>query len=77
MRQEIKDILKRYDELSALILEQTVERFSDELETGSDDQDSDESFEQRLQQAATVATDEATLELENTPDEKLGGNFAQ
>ncbi len=73
MRQEIKDILKRYDELSALILEQTVDRFSDELEAGRDDQDSDESLEQRLQQAATVATDEATQELENTPDEKLGG----
>ena len=35
MREEIVDILKRYDELSKLILEQTIDRFSDELEESS------------------------------------------
>ena len=73
MRQEIIDILKRYDELSALILEQTVDQYSDELEDGRQDSDTEEDFEQRLQAAATLATEQATNELENTPDEKLGG----
>ncbi|MBP5260503.1 MAG: hypothetical protein J6Z43_00065 [Clostridiales bacterium] len=73
MRQEIIDILKRYDELSALILEQTVDQYSDELEDGRQDSDTEEDFEQRLQAAATLATEQATYELENTPDEKLGG----
>ena len=73
MRQEIIDILKRYDELSALILEQTVDQYSDELEAGRQDSDTEEDFEQRLQAAATLATEQATYELENTPDEKLGG----
>ena len=73
MKQEIIDVLKRYDELSSLILEQTIDRYSDELELGPEGSDAEEDFEQRLQEAATAATDDATYELENNPDEKLGG----
>ena len=72
MRDEIISVLKRYDELSSLILEQTIDQYSDEL-TSKPASDSEEDFEQRLQEAATKATDDATYELENTPDEKLGG----
>ena len=71
MREEIADILKRYDELSKLILEQTIDRFSDELEEPSAGEEED--FEQRLQAAAAKATDDAKYELENEPDERLGG----
>ena len=73
MKQEIIDVLKRYDELSSLILEQTIDRYSDELELGPEGSDAEEDFEQRLQEAATAATDDATYELENNPDEQLGG----
>ena len=71
MREEIISVLKRYDELSKLILEQTIDRYSDEL-MGSK-RESEEDFEQRLQALAAKATDDATYELENEPDEQLGG----
>ena len=72
MREEIVSALKRYDELSKLILEQTIDQYSDELE-GRAVPDSEEDIEQRLQAMAAEATDNATSELENEPDEKLGG----
>ncbi|MBR2523421.1 MAG: hypothetical protein IKE53_03150 [Clostridiales bacterium] len=71
MREEIISVLKRYDELSALILDQTVDRYSDELMSRKSDDEED--FEQKIQALATEATDNATYELENDPDELLGG----
>ena len=71
MRDEIVSVLKRYDELSKLILEQTIDRYSDELNGKASD--TEEDFEQRLQAMAAKATDDATYELENNPDEQLGG----
>ena len=71
MREEIVSVLKRYDELSALILEQTIDQYSDELLNANSD--AEEDYEQRLQALATKATDDATYELENEPDDQLGG----
>jgi len=71
MREEIVSVLKRYDELSKLILEQTIDQYSDELMNKNSE--AGEDFEQRLQALATKATDDATYELENEPDEQLGG----
>ncbi|SCW54916.1 hypothetical protein SAMN02910456_01793 [Ruminococcaceae bacterium YRB3002] len=71
MKEEIISVLKRYDELAGLILEQTVDRYSDELYDGGSDPE--EEFEKKIQALAAKATDDATYELENNPDEQLGG----
>ena len=67
MTDEIKEILKRYDEIEALILEQKIDEFGDHL--GQVPKGSDAaSFEEYIQDIAREETDKATLALETEPD---------
>ncbi len=71
MREDIKELLKRYDEIGALILEQKLDEFGDKLDQKPDDVD-DTTYEEYIQRLAKEETDEATAKLENEPDERLG-----
>ncbi len=71
MREDIKELLKRYDEIGALILEQKLDEFGDQLDQKPDDVD-DATYEEYIQRLAKEETEEATAKLENEPDEKLG-----
>ena len=71
MRDDIKELLKRYDEIGALILEQKLDEFGDKLDQKPDDVD-DATYEEYIQRLAKEETDEATAKLENEPDERLG-----
>ena len=72
MDNSVKDILKRYDELEALILEQKIDEFSDRLDDVPPDDDS-VSYDEYISLLAEDETKTATKELEETPDERLGG----
>ena len=72
MREDIRDLLKRYDEIGALILEQKLDEFGDQLDQKPEGVD-DATYEEYIQRLAKEETDEATAKLENEPDEKLGG----
>ena len=71
MREDIKELLKRYDEIGALILEQKLDEFGDKLDQKPDGVD-DVTYEEYIQRLAKEETDIATDKLENEPDEKLG-----
>lgn len=71
MRDDIKEILARYDELGALILEQKLDEFGDKLDQKPEGVD-DITYEEYIQRLAKEETDAATAKLENEPDEKLG-----
>ena len=71
MREDIKDLLKRYDEIGALILEQKLDEFGDKLDQKPEGVD-DTTYEEYIQRLAKDETDEATAKLENEPDERLG-----
>ena len=71
MREDIKELLKRYDEIGALILEQKLDEFGDRLDQKPEGVD-DATYEEYIQRLAKEETDEATEKLENEPDEKLG-----
>lgn len=71
MREDIKELLKRYDEIGALILEQKLDEFGDKLDQKPEDVD-EATYEEYIQRLAKEETDEATDKLENEPDEKLG-----
>ena len=71
MREDIKELLKRYDEIGALILEQKLDEFGDKLDQKPDDVD-DTTYEEYIQRLAKEETDEATAKLENEPDERMG-----
>ena len=71
MRDDIKELLKRYDEIGALILEQKLDEFGDQLDQKPADVD-DATYEEYIQRLAKEETEEATAKLENEPDEKLG-----
>ncbi|MCR4703492.1 MAG: RNA-directed RNA polymerase catalytic subunit [Saccharofermentans sp.] len=71
MREDIKDLLKRYDEIGALILEQKLDEFGDKLDQKPEGVD-DATYEEYIQRLAKEETELATEKLENEPDEKLG-----
>ena len=71
MREDIKELLKRYDEIGALILEQKLDEFGDKLDQKPEGVD-DVTYEEYIQRLAKEETDVATDKLENEPDEKLG-----
>ena len=71
MRDDIKELLKRYDEIGALILEQKLDEFGDQLDQKPEDVD-DATYEEYIQRLAKEETEAATAKLENEPDEKLG-----
>ena len=72
MTEEIKEILKRYDEIGALILEQKLDEYGDKIGQVPEGSDA-ASFEEYLQQEAKEETEKAKKALESEPDEKLGG----
>ena len=72
MREDIKDLLKRYDEIGALILEQKLDEFGDKLDQKPEGVD-DVTYEEYIQRLAKEETDMATIKLENEPDERLDG----
>ncbi|MCR5329277.1 MAG: hypothetical protein K6E12_10570 [Saccharofermentans sp.] len=72
MREDIKELLKRYDEIGALILEQKLDEFGDKLDQKPEGVD-DVTYEEYIQRLAKEETDMATVKLENEPDERLGG----
>ena len=71
MREDIKELLKRYDEIGALILEQKLDEFGDKLDQKPEGVD-DATYEEYIQRLAKEETDIATDKLENEPDERLG-----
>jgi len=71
MREDIKELLKRYDEIGALILEQKLDEFGDRLDQKPEGVD-DATYEEYIQRLAKEETDMATIKLENEPDERLG-----
>ena len=72
MRNDIQELLKRYDEIGSLILDQKLDEFEGRLDEKPEDMD-DASFEEYIQRLAKEETDVATDKLENEPDERLGG----
>lgn len=72
MREDIIDLLKRYDEIGALILEQKLDEFGDKLDQKPEGVD-DVTYEEYIQRLAKEETDMATVKLENEPDERLDG----
>ena len=72
MTDEIKEILARYDEIEALILEQKIDEFGDQVGQVPEGSDA-ASFEEYIQDVAREETEKATLALESEPDERLGG----
>ena len=71
MRDDIKELLKRYDEIGALILEQKLDEFGDKLDQKPEGVD-EATYEEYIQRLAKEETEIATEKLENEPDEKLG-----
>ncbi len=72
MDDKIKQILKRYDELAGLILDQKVDEFADRIGQKPEGTD-DETFEEYLQRMAAAETEEQTRIMENEPNELLDG----
>ena len=72
MTEEIKEVLKRYDQIGALILEQKLDEFGDQMGKVPEGSDA-ASFEEYIQDVAREETEKAKETLENEPDEKLGG----
>lgn len=72
MDESIKEVLKRYDQLAALILDQKVDEFMDKMDEIPPDDD-DMTYETYIQKMAVAETEEATRQMENEPDEALGG----
>ena len=72
MEQNVKDVLKKYDEIAGLILEQKVDEFADKMDEKPPEED-DYSYEQYLQRVAMKETEEQSLVMETEPQELLGG----
>jgi len=72
MDDKIKQILKRYDELVGLILDQKVDEFADKMYEKPDGED-DEAFETYIQRMAALETEAQTRIMENEPNELLDG----
>lgn len=72
MDDKIIEILKRYDQIAALILDQKVDEFADKLDELPPDED-DVTYETYIQKMAVAETEEATRRMENEPDDTLGG----
>lgn len=72
MTEEIKEVLKRYDQIGALILEQKLDEYGDKIGQVPEGSDA-ASFEEYIQDVAREETEKAKQTLESEPDEKLGG----
>lgn len=72
IEQNIIDVLKRYDEIAGLILEQKVDEFADKMDEKPPEED-DVTYEQYLHRVAMQETEEQSLLMEAEPQEALGG----
>ncbi len=72
IEQKVKDVLKRYDEIAGLILDQKVDEFADKMDEKPPEED-DLTYEQYLQRVAMQETEEQSLLMEAEPREELGG----
>ena len=72
MNDNIKQVLTRYDQLAALILEQKVDEFADKMGQKPPDED-DVTYEQYLQHVAMEETEAQSREMEKEPSDLLGG----
>jgi len=70
--QKIIDVLKKYDEIAGLILEQKVDEFADKMDEKPPEED-DVTYEQYLHRVAMEQTEEQSLLMEAEPNEDLGG----
>lgn len=72
IEQKVKEVLKRYDEIAGLILDQKVDEFADKMDEKPPEED-DFSYEQYLQRVAMQETEKQSLLMEAEPREELGG----
>ncbi|MCR5594097.1 MAG: hypothetical protein K6F79_10170 [Saccharofermentans sp.] len=72
MDQNIIDVLRKYDELAGLILEQKVDEFADKMDEKPPEED-DYSYEQYLHRVAMQETEQQSILMESEPREELGG----
>lgn len=72
MDANIIDVLKRYDEIAELILEQKIDEFADKMDE-KPPEDDDVTYEQYLHRVAMKETEEQSLLMEEEPQEALNG----
>ena len=72
IEQKVIDVLKRYDEIAGLILEQKFDEFADKMDEKPPEED-DATYEQYLHRIAMQETEEQSLLMEAEPQESLGG----
>ncbi len=72
MNENIKTVLKNYDQILALVLEQKVDEFADKMDDMPPDED-DVTYEQYLQHVAMQETEQQSLLMEQEPNDLLDG----
>jgi hypothetical protein len=72
IEQKVIDVLKRYDEIAGLILEQKVDEFADKMDEKPPEED-DATYVQYLHRIAMQETEEQSLLMEAEPQESLDG----
>lgn len=70
--QKVIDVLRRYDEIAGLILEQKVDEFADKMDEKPPEED-DVTYEQYLHRVAMEETEQQSLVMEAEPQETLDG----
>ena len=68
----VEEVLRRYDEIAGLILDQKIDEFSDKMDEKPPEED-DVTYEQYLHRVAMQETEEQSLLMEAEPQEALGG----
>ncbi|MCH4154338.1 MAG: hypothetical protein LKG26_03300 [Saccharofermentans sp.] len=72
MNDELRDNLKRYDEIAGIILESKLDEFSSKMGQKPEDVD-DETFDEYIQRSAMSEVESQSRKLEEEPDDRLGG----
>ena len=72
MKEEIKQVLERYDQLVGLILDQKIDEFADKMDERPPEED-DVTYETYLQRVAMQETEEQSRIMEQEPNDLLGG----
>lgn len=72
MTEELVNILKRYDEIVAIVLDQKIDEYAELLNQKPEGTD-DATYEEYIQRVAKDEADKLTEQFEEEEDEKLGG----
>ena len=72
MKEEIKEVLARYDQLVKLVLDQKIDEFADKMDERPPEED-DVTYETYLQRIAMNETEEQSRLMEAQPNDLLGG----